>query len=146
MQALRSIDRFDITYLSLDRWFFGIVRRVLAGYLRKHYRERKHLTFTGEPAQYETVQNARQTDDHVSQTMAQLATMEREVLIWMYQEQASVRDIANRLNRSEKAVENLLYRARQHFKELYQSNHPQGMTSHATRPSPIAQKPAARLT
>jgi RNA polymerase sigma factor (sigma-70 family) len=47
---------------------------------------------------------------------------ERQVLEWKYLEELAVAEIAERLGRTEKAVEALLYRARRSFRELIKGN------------------------
>ena len=54
--------------------------------------------------------------------MAQLVDEERLVLEWKYVDEMAVKEIAVRLGRTEKAVENLLYRARKSFRAAF----PQG--------------------
>ena len=51
--------------------------------------------------------------------MAQLADEDRVALEWKYLEGLSVREIAVRLGRTEKAAESILLRARRTFRKLY---------------------------
>jgi RNA polymerase sigma factor (sigma-70 family) len=54
--------------------------------------------------------------------MAELPEMYRVVLLWRYWEGKSATDIAQSIGRTPKAVERLLARARQQFREHYQEN------------------------
>ncbi|MFG0249712.1 MAG: RNA polymerase sigma factor [Phycisphaeraceae bacterium JB051] len=146
MYALRNIDQFNPSLASIDRWLFGIVRNTVAAHLRKYYREQNRLTFTGDPTSYENVDHSCQTNDDVSHILKQMSTVEREVLIWMYQENVSVREIACRLNRTEKAVENLLYRAREHFKKRFEAHIQKNESPHGTQLSQAIEKSAAGRT
>jgi RNA polymerase sigma-70 factor, ECF subfamily len=47
---------------------------------------------------------------------------ERLVLEWMYLDEISVREIASRLGRSDKAIESVLFRARNSFRQVMKSN------------------------
>ena len=145
LAALRAIEQFNPQFGSLERWLFGIVRRTLAQHLRKLYRDKKHLTFTHEPINAQAPTTPDPTIKHdVLTILGELPPLESEVLMWMYQDQISVRQIANRLNRSEKAVENLLYRARKRFKSLYPATQMQGFNTHARQPQRTIKTPTPR--
>jgi RNA polymerase sigma factor (sigma-70 family) len=60
-----------------------------------------------------------ETRDAVIRALDALADEERLVLEWKYVESLSVRDIAERLGRTEKAAEAILYRARISFRATY---------------------------
>jgi RNA polymerase sigma factor (sigma-70 family) len=55
----------------------------------------------------------------VIRALDSLADEERLALEWKYMESLSVRDIAERLGRTEKAIEAILYRARMSFRKIY---------------------------
>lgn len=122
MAALQSIETYEPEKNSAEQWFYGIVRHKLADHLRQMYRSKHiqpiqpHLALTA-PTPSDTTDLASMVDH----ALAQLPCRHREVLLWMYQDHLSVREVAHRINRTEKAVENLLYRARQRFKGIYQS-------------------------
>lgn len=124
MAALQSIETFKHDKYSVEQWFYGIVRHKLTDHLRQTYRRKDILTIQPHMAFAAAQPNdAVEQAGTVDQVLAQLPCRQREVLLWMYQDQLSVRDVAQRINRTEKAVENLLYRARQRFKDIYQSLH-----------------------
>jgi len=122
LAVVEGADRLDGSDRSPEGWLYGIARHKLADYLRVQYRQRKRQKVLADIArsrdaldnsQYET-RTAR-----VQQTLASLPAVQRDVLIWKYYDRLTVRRIAQRLGRSEKAAENMLYRARQRFRELY---------------------------
>lgn len=123
LAAVTGIDRFDPTCGSLEQWLFGIARRRIADRLRRLYRERRRLG--PQPLGWELSQGPVQDPTvprRVRLALAALPAAQRDVLIWMHQEHLSVRQIADRLGRTEKAAENLLYRARLRFKQTYQAS------------------------
>lgn len=60
--------------------------------------------------------------DQVLVTLERMLDEERQVLEWKYLEELAVAAMAERLGRTEKAVEALLYRARRSFRELTKNN------------------------
>jgi len=121
--AIKAINTYQPRHGSLERWLYGIVRRKLADYLREKYREHEPLTFTPESiTRPELPTDMQEQAQQVASVLGNLSPVERDVLIWMYQDRVSVREIAARLNRTEKAVSNVLYRARQSFREHYASS------------------------
>jgi DNA-directed RNA polymerase specialized sigma24 family protein len=52
--------------------------------------------------------------------MDRLADEERLVLEWKYLDRLAVRDMADRLGRTEKSVESILYRARRSFRSAWE--------------------------
>lgn len=121
LAAVAGIDRFDPTAGSLTPWLFAIARRRIADRLRLLYRQRRRGTM--EPLRDELAE--RPPADfglarRVQIALATLPAVQRDVLLWMHQEGLNVRQIADRLGRTQKAAENLLYRARLRFREAYQ--------------------------
>ena len=57
----------------------------------------------------------------VADVLEGLPPEERVVLEWKYLDRCTVREIAQRLGRTEKAVEALLYRARNAFRTAYET-------------------------
>jgi RNA polymerase sigma factor (sigma-70 family) len=60
-----------------------------------------------------------QREDRIQAAMATLPEIYRVVLLWRYWEDQSAAEIARSIGRTEKAVERLLARARQQFRERY---------------------------
>ena len=66
--------------------------------------------------QLDVILDAERLSANVALTLAALPDQYRAALLWRYWENGSVRDIALRTGKTEKAVERLLARARQAFK------------------------------
>jgi RNA polymerase sigma factor (sigma-70 family) len=60
-----------------------------------------------------------ETREAVLSVLAQLPERQRTVLEWKYFDSLGVREIAQRLGDTEKAVEAVLYRARREFRRLF---------------------------
>src|SRR5690606_32944932 len=119
-----SIGRYDPDAGSLERWLFAIARRKVADRLRRLYRQPAALVSDAEPTSMEAVDApllAREVSRAVRDALSQLPAPQRDALTWMHGEGLSVREIAARLNRTQKATENLLYRARQRFRTVYEA-------------------------
>ncbi len=141
LAALKAISQYQAKQGSLEGWFYGIVRRKLADHLRRYYRDQKHLVFTADPMDHDAAtENGPPIDHRVTEALQCLPPVERDVLVWMYQDQISVREMAARLNRSEKAIANLLYRARQHFRENYPAYAIESQNAHAIEPAQNSKK------
>ena len=124
--AIGSLERFDPRRSTIEGWLYGIARHKLADHLRKLYRTRKfqltlaqHATVDAEP---DDPVVADEQAAAVNCTMAQLSIQERQAMAWKYCDRLSTRQIAQRLGRTEKAVENLLYRAKNRFKQFYKKH------------------------
>ncbi len=129
LAALGGIGRYDLGRGAPEAWLYGIVRRKLAEYLRKaRRRQRKVELHDVEMASDGDVQadlEQQEESRFVARILAALPAGEREVLVGLYHHRLSVRQIAARMARSPKAVENLLYRARRRFKEKFLEFRPQ---------------------
>lgn len=112
---------------SLKTWLLGIARHKVEDYYRARLRDLRSLddddeTFT-EPA------DDPQMDLAVDRTQAMLRTRNvlealpetsRILLLWRYWEKRSLREMAERIGKSEKAVERALARARQQFRRRWE--------------------------
>lgn len=124
LAAVRTLDTLDAERVVFSGWLIGIARHKIAD-----QRRRARL---GERARNVVLQQSPETHEPDSagrlegmERRAKIATAldglpaeERLVLEWKYLEDLSVRQIAGRLGRTEKAVEALLYRARHAFRSL----------------------------
>ncbi|MFA9479415.1 RNA polymerase sigma factor [Phycisphaerales bacterium AB-hyl4] len=123
MAMVEHADRFDPTRASIESWLFGIARHKLADHLRRAYREQKHhrawqaMQPDFEPGPLEALGGPDTAE--MNAVLDKLPTNERDALVWKYCDRLSTRRIADRMGRSEKACENLLYRARHRFRSLY---------------------------
>lgn len=132
LAVVEGADRLDDSDRSAEGWLYGIARHKLADHLRSQYRQRKRQQLLLEVARSRHADENSHSETRsvrVQQAMALLPASQRNVLIWKYHDRLTVRRIAHRTGRSEKAVENMLYRARRRFRKLFQS-HPGDTSEH----------------
>lgn len=127
LAAVRQAARLDPTGGSVSGWLIGIARHKVADHRRRTGRQP-----SADPTQAEGERDpspaadpaapveAAETRARVTAVMDRLPDDQRLTLEWKYLEDLSVRDIAGRLGRTEKAVEATLYRARQSFRAEYE--------------------------
>jgi RNA polymerase sigma-70 factor (ECF subfamily) len=126
LAALAGLKNLDADGRSLYPWLIGIARHKLGDHRRQARSSRVQLESPGtdppDPSvandpqrQLETAENRSQA----AQAMARLPDEERLLLEWKYVDELPVRAIAQRIGRTEKAVENLLYRARNSFRAVF---------------------------
>jgi len=125
LAAVRRIDRLDPDGGSLVGWLIGIARHKIGDVRRRRVRVHSGVAAddqadaagdTGDPA---APLESAETRAHVADVLDSLPEEQRMALEWKYLEKLSVRDIAHRLGRTEKAAETILYRARKAFREAY---------------------------
>lgn len=113
LAAIRAL-RDGKTTDNVAGWLTGIARNKTADWYRQQ----------GESAPA-AVDSATHGDSAASGIVAEvldgLPADERLILEWKYLDRCTVREIAERLGRTEKAVEALLYRARQAFRARYET-------------------------
>jgi RNA polymerase sigma factor (sigma-70 family) len=126
LALVRQISQLDPSGGSLSGWLRQVARHKLIDHRRKSGRADRaarvaaqeslpQQAHSGGAASLET----EETKVHVIRVMDELPDEERLVLEWKYLERLSVREIAHRLGRSEKATASLLYRARRSFRTLF---------------------------
>ncbi len=119
MTASRRLSSFDPTRANFETWVGGIAVNIVRNQLRSRNRHRaKFQTLETEPAATESQQP--DNTDRVATALAQLPDRMEKVLRAKYLDQQSVREIAQDWCESEKAIESLLTRARQAFREAYE--------------------------
>ena len=126
LTLLENLDRLETDVAKLGGWLRGVVRHKAADQQRKDIRGREALTLrrcgadqdsTFGPA---TPLEAQDSRDQVLRALDKLPDRERMVLEWKYLDALSVREMAERLGETEKAVESTLYRARREFRRVYE--------------------------
>jgi RNA polymerase sigma-70 factor (ECF subfamily) len=125
---LRSVDRLETDVPKIGGWLRTVVRFKAADHQRKLIRARDVLASSGRraPTCSEANENpaglieAAESREQVLRVLGDLSDRQRIVLEWKYLESLGVREIAERLGESEKAVESVLYRARREFRRLYE--------------------------
>ena len=108
-------------------WLIGVARHKLAD----HGRRAARGSAVQGPAEAEYARRRQPTGGsqeaeraaRVMAAMAELPDEQRLMLEWKYLGELSVREIAGRLGRTEKAVESVLYRARNAFREALERPH-----------------------
>jgi RNA polymerase sigma-70 factor (ECF subfamily) len=124
LAAIRTIGTFDPEQGTVYAWLLGIARNKLRDHFRRAYRP------GGDPIEAKAAADAgsagpdadliaAETGEAVIRALDALDDEERLALEWKYVESLSVREIAERLGRTEKAVEAVLYRARASFRAAY---------------------------
>ena len=111
---------------SLQSWIFGIARHKVENHYRNRLREFQ-LPDDGEgpepePADFrglEEVSDRHKAEDRVREVLAKIPEPYSVVLLWRYWEKCSVREIAAKTSKTEKAIERLLARARNQFKKKW---------------------------
>jgi len=95
-------------------WLTGIARNKTADWYRQ---QEMSPTVSTVPA----TQDTSSASEVVADVLDALPDDERVVLEWKYLDRCTVREIAGRLGRTEKAAEALLYRARKAFRAHYEA-------------------------
>jgi RNA polymerase sigma-70 factor, ECF subfamily len=123
LAAWRSLGNFR-GEASLHHWLRGIARHKVEDYYRKRLREPEvrveieealpELTFI---PRYEEQLDRASNVQKMHRILARLPETYGLVLLWRYLEQRSAREMAQLTGKSEKAIERLLARAREHFRE-----------------------------
>lgn len=128
LALLRNIGQLDLDEPRVGGWLRSVVRRKAADHFRKAFRtpsaaglplgaSLSDAAEAGPAALLETDETRR----HVLRVLGELPDRQRTVLEWKYLESLRVREIAERLGETEKAVEAVLYRARREFRRLFES-------------------------
>ena len=118
LAAVRSVRTTRLNGPNLGNWLFGIARNKVNDFWRG--RRRDDRLRAGAAQTWETwddrlpdaVLVRDEVRGRVAEVLQTLSGEERVALEWKYLEGLSVRQIATRLGRTEKAVEAVLYRAR----------------------------------
>lgn len=123
MVAVRRIQDFDPDRARFELWLFGIARNVLKNRWRTWEKEKgeEDRVEEREPQSSEgaLVSETLEREELVALAMASLPNRYRSVLSAKYREERSVEEIATRWGASQKAIESLLTRAREAFRNAY---------------------------
>ncbi|MEN6407118.1 MAG: sigma-70 family RNA polymerase sigma factor [Thermoguttaceae bacterium] len=127
LEAIDGIGRLDAAQGSFRNWLFGIARRRVA----LHYRRRASARTSTPGDQIETLAESGSKavlPEDVLEQMERAAVVRaailaipedrRKTLLWKYVEGLSTEAIAVRMEKSVKAVESLLSRAREQLRDL----------------------------
>jgi RNA polymerase sigma-70 factor, ECF subfamily len=123
LSAMESIERFDASRGTAQDWLLGIARFKALTYLRKQYRN--HLAYVGTydelPCNVSGHEQSLVNDERIALIRAAIASLPENwqyVLRQMYDQQMSVKQIAELTELSPKAIESTLARARQRLREM----------------------------
>lgn len=113
LAAIRGLGR-GATVENVAGWLTGIARNKVADW----HRQRKELArHDAKPA----IEEPSSSNCVVADVLDALSPEERVILEWKYLDLCTVREIAERLGRTEKGIEALLYRARNAFRTAYET-------------------------
>jgi RNA polymerase sigma-70 factor, ECF subfamily len=119
IQCLKNIQLFNGD-ASLLTWMKSVARHEVADYYRKKYAKRALQTLPlHQLVLGESVHDAHEVSERVKQALIAMRVDYQELLLLKYVDGKTVKTIAAELNKTVKAVEADLFRARQDFKELY---------------------------
>jgi RNA polymerase sigma-70 factor (ECF subfamily) len=118
VEAIRSRRRFD-GRSDVVTWLCAIGRNKLVDHYRRSGREvtRQERLEAGGGAPDEVASSDER--DAIRRALNELPSDQRLALIFRYLDQMPVREVAAQLDRSEKATESLLSRAREGFRQAY---------------------------
>lgn len=126
LALLRGIHELEADGVGLAVWLRTVVHRKAMDHHRRSYRGRAHLAAYAETAVDATEGDRRhpleivETCNHVQRVLDEISERQRTLLQWKYVDDLGVREMAERLGETEKAVESVLYRARREFRRLFE--------------------------
>lgn len=125
--ALQKLDTFA-GQSSIAGWLIGIARHKVEDFYRAQLREPDPFpddvadtTSSGEPHLDDVIDAAR-TQEKTRRILEQLPAAYGAALLWRYWEKRSIKEMAAQTDKTEKAIERLLARARACFKRLWEAS------------------------
>jgi RNA polymerase sigma-70 factor (ECF subfamily) len=123
LAALEGLHRFKGTS-NLRSWLLAIARHRVQDYYRDRVREISLDETEIEPGVDEPFDDwidDRNLEQRVQRTLAEVPEGYRLMLLWRYWEKCSAAEMAQRVGKTEKAIERLLMRAREQFRRRWYS-------------------------
>jgi RNA polymerase sigma-70 factor (ECF subfamily) len=117
--AVRRIRSFNPEQAPFRGWLRGIAVHVLQNRFRRRQRDAAVVSLNGDVANPRDAAEIRERGERVAQALAELPEHYEAVLRAKYLEQKSVAEIAQERQETEKAIESLLTRAREAFRQSY---------------------------
>jgi RNA polymerase sigma-70 factor (ECF subfamily) len=117
--AVRRIGAFDPDQAAFATWLRGIAAHVLRNHFRRTRRDRQVASLNGVDAAAHADADQRDRAERVARALSLLPERYEAVLRAKYLDGRSVAEVAADWNETPKAVESLLTRARQAFREKY---------------------------
>jgi RNA polymerase sigma-70 factor, ECF subfamily len=124
---VENIDRLDAGVPKIAGWLRTVVRRKAADHFRKDFRNKIKIATASTAAKAGSALHpggnleTLETRKRVLEVLDRMSERQRIVLEWKYFDALSVREIAEWLGETEKAIEAALYRARREFRRLFES-------------------------
>jgi RNA polymerase sigma-70 factor, ECF subfamily len=128
---LKNIGNLESEVPKLGGWLRAVVRCKAADYQRAVIRARTKLAIVATQIATDDAHSqgspsapleVAETKRRVYGALDTMPERQRIVLEWKYLDSLSVRQIAERLGETEKAIEAVLYRARREFRRLFESS------------------------
>jgi RNA polymerase sigma-70 factor, ECF subfamily len=127
LALLEGIDRLESDAPKIAGWLRSVVKCKAADHHRRVFRSRDKLPLAAGPIDSASGESnpagpleSEETRYQVLQVLDGLPERQRTILEWKYFDALRVREIAERLGQTEKAVETILYRARREFRRLFE--------------------------
>ena len=123
LAACRSIGEYRAAS-SLKAWLLGIARHKVEDYYRARMRDtelQEADNTTSDRVEIESALDSHRLQERVLLIMDQLPERDRLLLKWKYWDQKRTEEIAVALDRTPKAIERLLARAREHFRREWEA-------------------------
>lgn len=124
LAALGSLPQFSGT--SLKAWLHGIARHKVEDFYRRRLREPMPLldddderVMTDDRPLVEETIDRKRLMERTHEVLRRLPAAYSVVLLWRYWENRSAREMAEAAGKTEKAIERLLARARERFRQLW---------------------------
>jgi RNA polymerase sigma-70 factor (ECF subfamily) len=107
---------------SLKAWLFGIARHKVEDYYRAKVRETdlEDAESIAADSQLDTELDEHRRNERAAAVLDRLPETYRLLLKWRYWDQRATTEIAKTLDRTPKAVERMLARAREHFRRQWE--------------------------
>ena len=125
LAACRSIGEYRAAS-SLKAWLLGIARHKVEDYYRARMRDREKLqeadNTTSDRVEIDSALDRHRLQERVLLIMDQLPERDRLLLKWKYWDQKRTEEIAVALDRTPKAIERMLARAREHFRREWEAS------------------------
>lgn len=121
LAMVQNIGRLDAASTNVAKWLSGVARHKLADHWRRSNPQvaEKDLELPEQGIDPAVAMEALEMRQAVGQAMDRMDDLQRMALEWKYIEGLTVREIAEQLGRTEKAIEGILYRARAAFRAEY---------------------------
>lgn len=97
---------------NISGWLFTVARKIVQNEMRKAYHSREL------PLLEEAIVHLYEREERLDEILPEnMSPSERQVLIWLYDEQLDISEVARRLNIPEVTVRSKAFRGRRHYKK-----------------------------